>query len=112
YAAAIVTASTPEVALAFASAPRERSNRTFSASATAAIKIVVPFSVLLLGSRPESNNAASCVAVPNIAVRNHDGALKSAPGIGCASMGASGSAVNSAITAQQLPAYEMNSSFA
>ncbi len=67
--AAIITA------FAVTFAPRESSSRTFSASGAAIMSRVVPRSVVLLGSRPASSNAASCFADPNSAVRIHAGVL-------------------------------------
>src|SRR6476660_5485546 len=97
-------ASIPEAVLVLASAPRERSNRTLAASGAAAIETVVPFVVLPFGSSPASSNAASCPTVPSSAVRSQYGVLDAIAGTACVGMGASGSAVNRAITAQQLPA--------
>src|SRR4051812_2901522 len=112
YAAATVSASAPDDARARASAPRERRRRTLSGSGAAAIRIVVPLLVLLFGSSPPFSSSDSCSVVPNSAVFNHGG--PSAAGLAAISAFTlvSGKALSKAITAQQLPAYERNSSFA
>src|SRR3954462_10036426 len=119
----MVSASARDWLRAFGSAPRASSSRVLSASRAAAISSVVPPGVLLFGSRPASSAALSSRAVPNSAVRSHDGAslpvlvLRALSGLRAeadtsrsASAEASGSADSSAIVAQQLPAYDRNSS--
>src|SRR5262245_2083060 len=102
----MVKASAPAEPLAFASAPRDRSSFTFSTSGAPDIKMVTPFLVLLFGSTPLSNSDVSSFAEPNNAVLIHDGTSVAAPAVVSALTGDSGSALRSAITAQQLPAYE------
>src|SRR3954467_11925965 len=124
----MVSASVRDWLRAFGSAPRASRSRVLSASSAAAISSVVPPGVLLLGSRPASSAAASSPAVPKSAVRSHPsdmgrglslGAVASAKAAGPrgeadkprpTSSEVSGSADSSAIVAQQLPAYDRNSS--
>src|SRR3954465_11872167 len=119
----MVSASARDWLRAFGSAPRASRRRVLSASSAAAISSVVPPGVLLFGSRPAASAAVSSPAVPNSAVRSHDGAsrpvlvARAVSGLGGeadkptpASSEASGSADSSAIVAQQLPAYERNPS--
>src|SRR5439155_24012692 len=80
-------------------------------SQATAIRTVVPAAVLLFGSSPRSNKAPSSSAVPNNAVRIHAGASSGAGCTGSYFTGDSGIALSNAISAQQLPAYDKNSSF-
>src|SRR5690242_10424422 len=106
----MVRASQPDAVRAFGLAPRFKSRRTFSASGAAIISSVVPFFVWLLASRPASSSADNCRGEPNRAVYIQ-GAAPDTPTVAGAAGAASGGAANSAITDQQLPAYDRYSSF-
>src|SRR5436190_5397115 len=104
YDAATVAASWPDVARYFARAPFASSRFTLLALSAAAISTDVPFTVVMLASTRAHDS--SCVSVPNSAARNGgpDGKSTDVTGAAGFTVLAVGSAVNSAIVAQQLAA--------
>src|SRR5580765_905167 len=104
YDAATVAASWPDGARYFAWAPFASSSFALLALSAAAISTDVPFPVVVLASTRAHDS--SCVSVPNNAVRNSgpDGNSTEVTGAAGFAVLAAGSAVSSAIVAQQLAA--------
>src|SRR5437016_4219524 len=73
---------------------------------------LIPEFSTMPASAPAAISAATCGALPNNAVRIHDGAaaVDDCPGCPAGFTAVSGNALKRAITAHEVPAYDRNSS--